>query len=73
MSKDISSGSDDVVLALQEQVKSQQEKITTFADDVDRYKRQLKEKENVLVTREKVDNLLRSLSLTWIVFNTDIL
>lgn len=64
MSKDISSGSDDVVLALQEQVKSQQEKITTFADDVDRYKRQLKEKENVLVTREKVDNLLRSLSLT---------
>ena len=54
MSKDVSGGTDDVVSALQEQVSSQQIKITQLADDVDRYRRNLKEKEAILDAREKV-------------------
>ena len=55
VSKDISGGTDDVVSVLQEQVRSQQEKIAHLADEVDRYRRNLKEKEAVLAAREKVD------------------
>lgn len=55
VSKDISGGTDDVVSVLQEQVRSQQEKITDLADEVDRYRRNLKEKEAILAAREKVN------------------
>ena len=55
VSKDISGGTDDVVSVLQEQVRSQQEKIAHLVDEVDRYRRNLKEKEAVLGAREKVD------------------
>ena len=55
VSKDISGGTDDVVSVLQEQVRSQQEKIAQLADEVDRYRRNLKEKEAILAAREKVD------------------
>ena len=55
VSKDISGGTDDVVSVLQEQAHSQQEKIAELVDDVDRYKRNLKEKEAILTSREKVN------------------
>lgn len=54
LSKDISGGADNVVSVLQEQVRSQQDKIAELADDVDRYRRNLKEKEAILDAREKV-------------------
>lgn len=54
MSKDVSGGSDDMVAILQEQIQSQQQKITELADEVDRNRRNLKEKETVLLSREKV-------------------
>ena len=56
MSKDIGGGADDVVSVLQEQVRSQQDKITELADEVDRCRRNLKEKETILAAREKVAN-----------------
>lgn len=56
VSKDISGGADDVVSVLQEQVRSQQQKITELADDVDKYRRNIKEKDAILNAREKVMN-----------------
>ena len=55
VSKDISGGADDVVSVLHEQAHSQQDKIAELADDVDRYRRNLKEKEAILTAREKVN------------------
>ena len=63
VSKDISGGTDDVVSVLQEQVRSQQEKITDLADEVDRYRRNLKEKEAILAAREKVNVFFKLFSL----------
>ena len=63
VSKDISGGTDNVVSVLQEQVRSQQEKITDLADEVDRYRRNLKEKEAILAAREKVNVFFKLFSL----------
>lgn len=54
MSKDVNGGADGVVSVLQEQVRSQQLKITELADEVDSYRRNLKEKESIINARETV-------------------
>ena len=49
-----------MVAVLQEQIQSQQTKIAELADEVDRYRRALKEKEAVLTAREKVRQKYRT-------------